>query len=421
MVLMNHFSQFTLALFLVQNVLFSTSFTPVSISKTSKTNGQHASRAVGANIEEGISAVPGIGNVVEGVEASESINIFDSINNSKVINPSSGKVCTALDGIIASKPDENNGVASMFQNMFNINADGAKNYDNILVIVMPQLGDFDSAEYAELLSAVQDDLESNKIALRIIGLGDTTSAKRFAEFSGLKLDSIRVDSQGSLHHILDLHRGPNWDVPSILPNSFLEWFADYCGAGKLDDGSRDARAITRSWLNYMAMCAGISAPDTLPEILRGYFGDKSAPERLRSDDIVTVPATIQGKDENGNEPFIKIKGITDVKLGPIEYQSLWKNEKGYQRPAELASVRLRFMVEVLSNFGTYVPDQRYLDYRGATYLFGGEQNEQLIYKHIDTGVLSYSETMKRPLSFLEPYIGEKALNPLGLGDPVESV
>ena len=36
----------------------------------------------------------------------------------------------------------------------------------------------------------------------------------------------------------------------------------------------------------LAMCAGIGAPGTLQEILRGYFGDKRAPERFRDDDVV---------------------------------------------------------------------------------------------------------------------------------------
>ncbi len=333
--------------------------------------------------------------------------VFEIIKNAKVVNPSSNTICTALDGLDSS---------GTFDPMLSVQQLlGIKgSYDYLLVIVMPQLGDFDSAEYAELLSAVKQDLQYNKIALRIIGIGDATSAKRFAEFSKLSLDEIRVTNDGSIHEALNLHRGPDWDIPSFIPNSVLEWFADYCGAKASSDGSRDVNAIARSWLNYMAMCAGIYAPSTLPEILRGYFGDKEAPERLRENDIVNVPAL---NGESDQEPFIKIKGVTDVKLGPIEYQSIWKDEKGYQRPAELATVRLRFMVEVLSNFGTYVPDQRFLDYRGATYLFGGEMKNQLIYKHIDTGVLSYSETMKRPLSFLQKYIGEKALNPLELGDP----
>mmetsp|Transcript_17078 Transcript_17078/g.19753 ORF Transcript_17078/g.19753 Transcript_17078/m.19753 type:complete len:434 (-) Transcript_17078:102-1403(-) len=358
-------------------------------------------------------------------------NKLDLIRNAQVIDPSTEKQGTALDGIISATSDRNrnqnnnsnnyNDPKSILQNMFGTSTFSNSNpkFDYLLVIVMPQLGDFDSAEYAELLSAIQPELRNRKIGLRVIGIGDAKSAKRFAQFSGLDLSCIRVDTKGDLHCALKLHRGPNWDVPSFIPNGILEWFADYCRAAKPDDGTeRDARSITRAWLNYMAMCAGISAPDTLPEIIRGYLGDKSAPERLGKDDIVTVPVSADGDDEN--EPFIVIKGITDVKLGSIQYQSLWKNEKGYQRPAELATVRLRVMVEVLSNLGEYVPDQRYLDLRGATYLFGGEQCDELLYEHVDTGVLSYSKTMKRPLSFLQPYIGEIALNPLGLGDTVKT-
>ena len=51
---------------------------------------------------------------------------------------------------------------------------------------------------------------------------------------------------------------------------------------------------------------------------------------------------------------------------------------------------------------------------GATYIFDSEG--RLEYEHRDTGVLAYSETMPRPLTFLQPYIGDRALNPLGLGD-----
>ena len=142
----------------------------------------------------------------------------------------------------------------------------------------------------------------------------------------------------------------------------------------------------------------------MPQIIRGYLGDKSSPERLRPNDVVRV----------GGDAIV-IRGTTDVKLGPIEYQSLWENEQGYLRPAELATVRLRGMVECLEHFDEYVPDQTHLHLRGATFLLDCAGN--VLYQHGDTGVLAYSETMPRPLSFLEPYIGAKALSPLGLGDP----
>jgi len=322
----------------------------------------------------------------------ESNDILEIIQEAIVLNPSTGKVCKSLEGVGPGK--------DFFKDIFQLNE------EYTLVLIMPQLGDFDSAEYAEMIAAVQDDLREARIGVRIIGIGDIDSAKRFANFSKLDLSLIRVDPNGDLHRNLGLHAGPNWDIPSFVPNSVLEWFADYVGATNKE--VRDVKTVARAWLNYMAMCAGISSPDTLPEIFRGYFGDKNAPERIRSDEVVTVGGT-------PDEPLISIKGTTDVKLGPFKYQQLWKDDKGYQRPVELATVRLRVMVEVLSNFQSYVPDQRHLDLRGATFLFKND-DERLIYKHIDTGVLSYSPTMSRPISFLEPFIGRKALNPLELGD-----
>jgi AhpC/TSA antioxidant enzyme len=268
---------------------------------------------------------------------------------------------------------------------------------------MPQLGDFDSAEYAELLAAVLSDLQKANVDLRLVGIGNAESAKLFSQHTGMPLDNILVDPTATLHQKLGLHRGPDWDVPSWIPNSILEWFAkDICQNNNPDISPT---VVTRAWLNYMAMCAGIAAPGTLAEIFRGYVGDKTAPERLRPEEKVEAGP-------------IAITGVTDVKLGPIEYQSLWKDQQRYLRPAELATVRLRSMVEVLSKFDRYVPDQGLLDWRGATFLLDAEDNYKILYEYQDRGVLTYSATMNRPLSYLSEYIGEsRARNPFGLKDP----
>jgi len=298
----------------------------------------------------------------------KAVGAFQQLRDAQVLNPEDGQMVPALDGL----------------------------GQRALVVVMPQLGDFDSAEYAEFLSAVAADLAEASVDLRVIGIGDAGSAQRFSNFTGLPTRFLRVDPRAEVHAKLGLHRGPDWDVPDWVPTALLEAFASSVGA---DVAS--AKAVTRAWLNYMAMCAGIAAPGTLAEILRGYVGDRSAPERMAQDEIVCAGP-------------VKIKGTRDVKLGPIEYQNIWKDEKGYQRPVELATVRLRAMVEVLSNFGEYVPDQRHLDFRGATYIF---EDGQIAYEYRDRGVLTYSATMPRPLSFLEPYIGRhRAQDPLGFGD-----
>mmetsp|Transcript_41182 Transcript_41182/g.120373 ORF Transcript_41182/g.120373 Transcript_41182/m.120373 type:complete len:245 (+) Transcript_41182:38-772(+) len=73
------------------------------------------------------------------------------------------------------------------------------------------------------------------------------------------------------------------------------------------------------------------------------------------------------------------------------------------------------MVEVLSNWDAYVTNPTAIAQRGATYIF--DEAGEVLYEYRHRGVLTFSETMARPLSFLAPYIGEaKALNPLGLGD-----
>lgn len=298
------------------------------------------------------------------------------------------KVLSAVDGSLRPVLTKPNIFTSMIEP------------DYRLVVVLPQLGEFDSTEYVELLNAVLPDLKAAKVELSVVGIGSFASARRFAAFTGLPLEVLSVDPSAELARRLGCHRGPNWDVPAWVSDSMCEWFAGKVGA------SSDPRLVVRAWLNYMAMCAGVSAPGTLPEILRGYTGDRTAPERLRSTEVVTAGP-------------VSITGTTDVKLGSIEYQNFWKNEQGYQRPVELATVRLRNMVEVLSNFDGYVDDQTLLDWRGATFVV--DKNGAVRYEYRSRGVLTYSDTMSRPLSFLSSFIGDKiARNPLGFTDPLDS-
>ena len=314
------------------------------------------------------------------------------LSRTLVVDPQTGKESPALDEAFLGVPKN-----SLFPSF--------GKPPKALVVIMPQLGDFDSVEYATMLKNILPDLKRANISLRIIGIGNCKTAQMFSLFTGIPLSCLRVDPIASTHANLQLHRGPDWDVPSWVSKEWIEWFAkDICGN---DNNKIPAQDVARSWLNYMAMCAGIAAPGTLGEILRGYLGDTTAPEMLTPEDTVRVgPLTI--------------KGTTDVKIGPIEYQNFWKKEEGYLRPVELATVRLKSMVEVLTKFGDYVPDQRLLDWRGATFLLDSKCSEgsKPLYEHRNPGVLTYSETMPRPLSFLQDFIGyKKARNPLGLRDP----
>jgi hypothetical protein len=77
----------------------------------------------------------------------------------------------------------------------------------------------------------------------------------------------------------------------------------------------------------------------------------------------------------------------------------WAGGKGFQRPFELATLRLRNMGEVLGHWGTYVPDAAYLTQRGGTFLFN--RDGDLLYEHRDLNILGFAENMSRPLSFLD--------------------
>jgi len=103
------------------------------------------------------------------------------------------------------------------------------------------------------------------------------------------------------------------------------------------------------------MCAGIGSPGTLGEVFRGYRGDRLAPQLI--DEQETIKAA----------PLPAFKGSFFNLAGGT----------GFQRPFELATLRLRNMTEVLGNWKTYVPDAAYMTQRGGTFLFDGQGNLHL--------------------------------------------
>ena len=201
-----------------------------------------------------------------------------------------------------------------------------------LVVVMGQLGDFDSLEYAQALAAALPRLEAAGIGLLVIAIGNDAGAERFCGYTGLPRHCLAVDRGPELHRALGLYAGLQAGGP---------------------------------WPSLLLMCAGIGSPGTLAEVLRGYSGDRQAPQRLQS-------------------PLFALLG------------------SGYQRPFELASMRLGNMVEVLGRWRTYVPSDAHLTQRGGTFLLNGDN--RLLYEHRYRGILGFSETMARPLSFLKPFL-----------------
>lgn len=202
-----------------------------------------------------------------------------------------------------------------------------------LVLLLPQLGDFDSLEFAQALVPALPRLEAVGMALLAIAIGTPAGADRFCVYTGFPRAGLQVDSEPVLHRALGLYPG--------------------------------LAAPGGAWPSLLLMCAGLGSPGTLQEVLRGYRGDRSAAPRL-------------------DAPLFDLVG------------------RGYQRPFELATVRLANMREVLGAWGTYVPDARWITQRGGTFLL--DADDSLLYSHRDPGILGFSETMAEPLRFLEPWL-----------------
>ena len=217
-----------------------------------------------------------------------------------------------------------------------------------LVVVLSQLGDFDSLEYAKALANAMPNLRQAGIQLLAIAIGDVQGADRFCSFTGFPRQCMHVETEPYLHRELGLYQG--LQIPSSAP-----------------------------WPALLLMCAGIGSSGTLAEVLRGYTGDRSSPSLIKDDELIELA------------PLPVIKGSFFSRLG-----------HGYLRPFELATVRLRNMVEVLTNWRTYVPRDDFLCQRGGTFLL--DRDGSLLYEHRDRGILGFSKTMGRPLAFLDPYL-----------------
>ncbi len=227
-----------------------------------------------------------------------------------------------------------------------------KSAPRLLVLIWSQLGDFDSLEYAWWLQREAELLEQEGLAIRAAGIGDRASGNQFCDYTGFPKEWLFVDPDAQLHQQLELKPGLSLAVPGLSSSQ-------------------------NAWLNLMLMCAGVGSPGTLAEVFRGYKGDRLAPQLIGDEEEVKAA------------PLPPLKGSFFNMAGG----------KGFQRPFELATLRLRNMVEVLSKWKTYVPNGAYLTQRGGTFLF--DSQGELLYEWRDKAILGFAENMSYPLSFLK--------------------
>jgi hypothetical protein len=219
-----------------------------------------------------------------------------------------------------------------------------------LILLWPQLGDFDTLEYAWWVKRDRAKLEAANIQVRAVGIGDRTAGEKFCAYTGFPPEHLHIDPAASLHQQLKLYPGLTATLPGFTPQQ-------------------------NSYLNLLLMCMGIGSPGTLKEVLRGYTGDKSAPQLIGDEEVVKAA------------PLPALKGEVFKAAGG----------KGFQRPFELATLRLRNMAEVLGNWKTYVPDAAYLTQRGATFLLEGEN---VVYEWRDRNILGFAQNMGDPITSL---------------------
>jgi len=86
---------------------------------------------------------------------------------------------------------------------------------HVLILVCPQLGDFDSLEYAWWLQREAEKLTDEKLAIRAVGIGNLAAGKRFCEYTGFPSDKLFVEPDGEIHRQLNLYSGLNFNLPGL--------------------------------------------------------------------------------------------------------------------------------------------------------------------------------------------------------------
>lgn len=210
-------------------------------------------------------------------------------------------------------------------------------------------------------------LDAAGVTLVAVGIGSVDAAKEFATRTNFPLDRLYADDTAAAYDALGFSPG-------------------FGRSGGAFGWVGDKLPFVNGYAKLIVMCAGIGSPGTLAAVLGGYFGSK-----------YNDPVFKEGS--NYDNPTIR--KLMDVTLG-----------KGYQRPFELATLRLKNMIEILNHWEAIAPaDDELLVQRGGSLVF---QDGVTAFRHDDAGILGYCP---------EERLVRKALSddPAAAPDPVETI
>jgi hypothetical protein len=137
----------------------------------------------------------------------------------------------------------------------NLEEENNKKKKKSLVVLLPQLGEFDSSEYIEYLLAAESALTANNINLYIIGIGNAIAASNFCKFTNLNSNNnnkqqLYIDPNGTLYKELGLYAGPEFRVPNWVSDDVCKFFLRQLPGGVPSDDD-EIRDVSTAWLNYM--------------------------------------------------------------------------------------------------------------------------------------------------------------------------
>jgi len=201
---------------------------------------------------------------------------------------------------------------------------------NSLVVFLTHCGDLSSFEVAQQLVYYLPQLEEAKINLLAVSPGSSiSSAEEFCSLTKFPINKLYLDIDANFYSALDFEKG-------FLPDAKIS-----------------------PYIKLLPMLVGIKSPGTISSVLKGYFGDRKSSSKWIRESLKLV----------GQERF-------DV-LGA-----------DYQRPFELATLRLQNAMDVVNNWSKLAPDNKeLLTQLGGAYIFNSKG--EVIYEHKDTGILSY--------------------------------